>query len=52
MAFGEPKPRNIEKDLKVFQWDILPAAVQKIISKYVSLIGGLSATVYMGPRAD
>lgn len=38
MAFGEPKPRNIEKDLKVFQWDILPAAVKKIISKYVSCL--------------
>lgn len=37
MAFGEPKPRNIEKDLKVFQWDVLPSAVKKIISKYVSL---------------
>lgn len=36
MAFPEPKPRNIEKDLKVFQWDCLPAAVKKIISKYVS----------------
>lgn len=37
MAFPDPKPRNIEKDLKVFQWDCLPGAVKKIISKYVSL---------------
>ncbi len=36
MAFGNPKPRNIEKDVKVFPWKILPQALKKIISKYVS----------------
>lgn len=36
MAFGPPKPRNIEKDVKVFPWKILPQALKKIISKYVS----------------
>ncbi|EMR68567.1 putative transcriptional regulator medusa protein [Eutypa lata UCREL1] len=35
MAFGNPKPRNIEKDVKVFPWKILPQALKKIISKYV-----------------
>jgi hypothetical protein len=36
MDFPDPKPRNIEKDLKVFLWTSLPQALEKIISKYVS----------------
>ncbi len=35
MEFPAPKPRNIEKDVKVFDWNILPQALDKIISKYV-----------------
>lgn len=35
MDFPEPKPRNIEKDVKVFEWTVLPAALEKIIHKYV-----------------
>lgn len=38
MAFGNPKPRNIEKDVKVFRWADLEAAISKIISKYSALI--------------
>ena len=38
MAFGNPKPRNIEKDVKVYSWKILPQALRKIISKYVSAL--------------
>ncbi|CZT42388.1 related to transcription factor medusa [Rhynchosporium secalis] len=34
MAFPAPKPRNIEKDVKVFKWKDLTAALKKIISKY------------------
>lgn len=34
MAFPNPKPRNIEKDVKVFPWKTLGPALQKIISKY------------------
>ncbi|KAH8883121.1 hypothetical protein GQ53DRAFT_883670 [Thozetella sp. PMI_491] len=34
MSFGNPKPRRIEKDVKVFQWKILGSALKKIISKY------------------
>lgn len=34
MGFPNPKPRNIEKDVKVFPWRILPTALCKIISKY------------------
>jgi len=36
MAFPNPKPRNIEKDVKVFPWKILGLALKKIIGKYVS----------------
>ncbi|KAJ9636766.1 hypothetical protein H2199_007760 [Coniosporium tulheliwenetii] len=35
MGFSNPKPRNIEKDVKVFPWKMLPLALKKIISKYV-----------------
>jgi len=36
MGFPNPKPRNIEKDVKVFPWKILSHALKKIMSKYVS----------------
>ncbi len=35
MEFPDPKPRNIEKDLKVFDWGLLGQALDKIIAKYV-----------------
>ena len=35
MGFPNPKPRNIEKDVKVFPWPILAQALRKVISKYV-----------------
>lgn len=35
MNFPAPKPRNIEKDVKVFDWKTLPQAIDKILSKYV-----------------
>jgi hypothetical protein len=34
MGFPNPKPRNIEKDVKVFPWEILEPALKKIIGKY------------------
>ncbi|KAF7362006.1 hypothetical protein MVEN_00545800 [Mycena venus] len=34
MDFPDPKPRNIEKDLKVFDWSLLGQALEKIMSKY------------------
>ncbi|KAM0261435.1 hypothetical protein ACHAQJ_002288 [Trichoderma viride] len=34
MAFPHPKPRNIEKDVKVFPWSALEPALKKIIGKY------------------
>lgn len=36
MGFPNPKPRNIEKDIKIFPWKILGDALKKIIAKYVS----------------
>jgi hypothetical protein len=38
MSFPNPKPRNIEKDVKVFYWTQLEEALKKIFGKYVSLI--------------
>ncbi|KAL8740500.1 MAG: hypothetical protein Q9190_006810 [Brigantiaea leucoxantha] len=38
MGFPNPKPRNIEKDVKVFPWKILAHALKKIFGKYVSHI--------------
>lgn len=35
MGFPAPKPRNIEKDVKVFPWKVLAHALKKIIGKYV-----------------
>ncbi|KAI0217157.1 hypothetical protein L0F63_003435 [Massospora cicadina] len=34
MAFPNPKPRNIEKDVKVFPWEVLQPAITKILNKY------------------
>lgn len=34
MTFPPPRPRNIEKDVKVFLWDNLAGALNKIVSKY------------------
>ncbi|CAO3644457.1 unnamed protein product [Cunninghamella blakesleeana] len=36
MSFPHPKPRNIEKDVKVFPWKTLPYALKKIITKYTA----------------
>lgn len=36
MSFPNPKPRNIEKDVKVFPWAILEPSLKKIFGKYVS----------------
>ena len=38
MGFSAPKPRNIEKDIKVFRWKDLKSALLKITGKYVSLL--------------
>ncbi|CAJ2504942.1 Uu.00g123360.m01.CDS01 [Anthostomella pinea] len=35
MAFLNPKPRNIAKDVKVFPWKILARELKKIVSRYL-----------------
>lgn len=34
MSMENPRPRNIEKDLKVFHWSDLRKAISKVMSKY------------------
>ncbi len=36
MAFPDPKPRHIEKDIKVFPWKTLGLMLMKVMGKYVS----------------
>jgi hypothetical protein len=45
MSFPNPKPRNIEKDVKVFPWKIFGTALKKIIGKYVSIARQLGKMV-------
>ncbi|KAF8520330.1 hypothetical protein BU17DRAFT_46537, partial [Hysterangium stoloniferum] len=35
MEFPPPRPRNIEKDVKVFEWGKLKTMLDKVFSKYV-----------------
>lgn len=59
MGFPHPKPRNIEKDVKVFPWKILSTALKKIISKYSASYSSTAAslltptsTIYNGEGAS
>lgn len=45
MGFPHPKPRNIEKDVKVFPWKILSTALKKIISKYSASYSSTAAAI-------
>lgn len=47
MDFPIPKPRGIEKDIKVFPWDSLEAGLKKVMEKYVrsSLLCSFSCTL-------
>ncbi|PVU86086.1 hypothetical protein BB560_006815 [Smittium megazygosporum] len=50
MAYPNPKPRNIEKDVKVFKWKLLQSALKKIIGKYTSnYTSKKSSTMMMNP---
>lgn len=44
MGFPHPKPRNIEKDVKVFSWKTLPHALRKIIRKYTPSYSSTNAS--------
>ncbi|EEH05859.1 transcriptional regulator medusa [Histoplasma capsulatum G186AR] len=45
MGFPNPKPRNIEKDVKVFPWKILSHALKKIIGKYSASYSSTAGTL-------
>ena len=45
MGFPHPKPRNIEKDVKVFPWKILGEALKKIMSKYSASYSSTASTI-------
>ncbi|KAL7275338.1 hypothetical protein RUND412_001714 [Rhizina undulata] len=49
MAFPNPKPRNIEKDVKVFPWQILPHALRKIIGKYSASYSSTASVIPSAP---
>ncbi|ORZ37810.1 hypothetical protein BCR44DRAFT_137708, partial [Catenaria anguillulae PL171] len=34
MQFGDPKPRKIEKDIKVFRWNVLEDGIIKLVTKW------------------
>ncbi len=37
MRFENPKPRSIEKSIKVYHWSLLPLCLTKILQRFVSL---------------
>ncbi|KAI9850724.1 MAG: hypothetical protein M1838_005215 [Thelocarpon superellum] len=52
MGFPNPKPRNIEKDVKVFPWKILAHALKKIIGKYSASYSSTAGALVTGPSAS
>ncbi|KAL0956077.1 hypothetical protein HGRIS_002246 [Hohenbuehelia grisea] len=52
MDFPDPKPRNIEKDLKVFEWALLGQALDKILSKYIIYDPARSRSRSTSPKQD
>ncbi|GAB7359042.1 hypothetical protein MBLNU230_g5114t1 [Neophaeotheca triangularis] len=51
MGFPNPKPRNIEKDVKVFPWRILAVALKKIIGKYSASYSSTAGALH-GPATS
>ncbi|KAI9303747.1 hypothetical protein BJ944DRAFT_267876 [Cunninghamella echinulata] len=46
MSFPSPKPRNIEKDVKVFLWSTLGPAIKKIVGKYTPSYSSTASIVH------
>ncbi|KAI3641880.1 hypothetical protein MIR68_000149 [Amoeboaphelidium protococcarum] len=44
MSFDEPKPRNIEKDIKIYPWVNIPSALLRVLEKHGDEIVELSAS--------
>jgi len=51
MGFPNPKPRNIEKDVKVFPWKILGHALKKIIGKYSASYSSTAGALHSSTAA-
>lgn len=49
MRFPPPRPRNIEKDVKVFNWAVLTKALEKVISRYTVVEPSLKTTQQLAP---
>ena len=49
MSYPPPRPRNIEKDVKVFPFEVVASAVKKIVSKYVSPLSAF-VSIYTDDR--
>ena len=49
MGFPHPKPRNIEKDVKVFPWKVLSQALKKIIGKYSASYSSTASAMVAAP---
>jgi len=52
MRFPDPKPRRIEKDLKVFAWSSIEAALTKIIGKFRAGYGSIKSIIVESNQAD
>ncbi len=50
MDFRNPKPRNIEKDIKVFHWKDMAGALHNIISKYSASTATVMAPTIWPPH--
>jgi hypothetical protein len=42
MQFDDPKPRSIEKSIKIYKWNVLKACLSKILQRFVSFLPRLS----------
>lgn len=49
MAMDNPRPRNIEKDLKVFRWLSMYVALTKVLSKYSVNPAGTAESLLLAP---
>ncbi|KAI5779280.1 hypothetical protein EDC01DRAFT_633970 [Geopyxis carbonaria] len=52
MAFPAPKPRNIEKDVKVYPWSVLQDALRKIIGKYSASYSSTASVIPPNPSSS
>ncbi|KAI8973639.1 hypothetical protein BDF20DRAFT_915053 [Mycotypha africana] len=46
MGYSHPKPRNIEKDVKVFNWVSLGTAMEKVLKKFSASFSSIQSVNY------